>query len=330
MGQVYYRNLHKEFFERFPKDATHFYALTGYVGPDPISKLADLNFSSSIIYGLQRETPNIILHDQLLKIHSEKVGIYYPEIPSHAKCYIWMANDKPLRGLIGSANFSVNGLNNDFREVLMEVEKSDLYAVKAYIDVIRDSCKACDEIRILQKDNTQPALTITTKLNEPCELELFDPESGQVQEMSGLNWGFANGNVTPNDAYIPIRTKHIRNFPHLFQPIFFNPSEGHRSRSKSKEAVELIWDDGVIMSVLFEGSQPINGSNYPKQISSIPNKNILGLYLRERLSLAPVSDRRLPREKITRAILESYGRSSISLNLIQEGVYSANFTPCHI
>jgi len=324
MGQLYYRSLHKEFFERFPKDATDFYAVSGYLGPDPISRLLKLKFKSTVIYGLQRETSNLILHEQLKKIHCEKVSIYYPDIPSHAKCYLWMSGEKPIRGLVGSANFSTNGLNNDFRETLIEVDKQDLYAVKAYIDIIKDSSKTCDSVAVFNQIKVTLPITTTD-----CELELYDPDTGQVQEMSGLNWGFANGNVTPNDAYIPIRAKHIRQFPQLFQPVFFNPIEGHRSRSKSKEAVEIIWDDGIVMEALFEGSQPINGLNYPKQISSIPNKNMLGLYIRNRLKLQPVSNKRDYSEKVNRKILESYGRNSISIKLIQPGVYLADFSPLH-
>lgn len=324
MGHLYYRSLHKEFFERVPVGATSFYAVSGYLGPDPISRLHDLDITSSIIYGLQRETQNLILHEQLKKLHNDKVSIFYSDIPSHAKCYLWMNGEKPIRGLVGSANFSTNGLNNDFRETLLEVEKQDLYSVKAYIDVIKESSKACNEVTVIN----QPKVIINN-LDIVCELELYDPDSGQVQAMSGLNWGFANGNVTPNDAYVPIRTKHIRSFPRLFQPIFFNPAEGHRSRSKSKEAVEIIWDDGVIMRALFEGSQPVDGGTYPKQISSLPNKNVLGLYVRNRLKMSPVSIHRKSHEMITRDILERYGRSSIAINLIQPGVYSADFSPKH-
>jgi hypothetical protein len=320
LGQLYYRSLYKEFFERFPRDATEFYAVSGYLGPDPVSKLLNIDLKSSIIYGLQRETPNIILHEQLKKIHCNKVSIFYSDISSHAKCYLWLNGEKPVRGLVGSANFSTNGLNNDFRETLIEVERQDLYSVKAYIDIIKNSSKSCDSVSIVDRNSIS-----STIQNVECELELYDPSNGQVQEMSGLNWGFANANVTPNDAYIPIRTRHIRQFPELFQPVFFNPNDGHRSRSK--EAVELIWDDGVIMGALFEGSQPIDGLNYPKQISSIPNKNILGLYIRHRLGMQPVTNKKDNSEKINRHILDYYGRATIGIKLIQPGIYAADFSP---
>ena len=322
MGQLYFRNLHEEFFNRYPKDATEFYAVSGYLGPDPLLRLKDLPFNSKIIFGLQKENKNILLHQQILNVNSEKVSIFYPEISSHAKCYVWAKNGKPIRGLIGSANFSINGLNNDYRETLFEVDSRDLYPLLAYINIISESALLCSQVEVADI----PESTSVEKVGPECTMELYSPRTGEVQEMSGLNWGFANGNVAIGDALIAIRMKHLIAHPNLFQPIFFNPTEGHRSRSQSKEAAELIWDDGVIMRVLFEGSQELNGNTYPKQISSIPRKNILGNYIRERMGLAPVSEEKKPEERITREMLTRYGRDTITLSLIQPGLYKADFS----
>ena len=120
----------------YPAETTNFYAVSGFVGPEPLSKLKQLHFNSTVIYGLQRETPDPVLHRELTKIHCDKVCILYPETPSHSKCYLWVAGDRPLRGLVGSANFSTNGLNNNFRETLMEVERPDLHAIWAYFKLI--------------------------------------------------------------------------------------------------------------------------------------------------------------------------------------------------
>lgn len=319
MGHFYYRNLHSEFFDRYPRNATKFMGVSGYLGPDPVRKLHALPFESQIIYGLQRETPNLLLHEELKKSTRDNVAVYYPETASHSKSYIWLENDRPIRGLIGSANFSNNGLFNDFRETLIEVEKPDLHAVFAYINLILDSAKICTAFDLTQF--TQPRLEIKTS----CDMVLFGPRDGEVQSATGLNWGFANANVTPNDASIPIRTTHIRECPSLFQPVFFKPELGHQSR-KQNETIELIWDDGVVMEALFEGSQPVDGVFYPKQICSVPNKSLMGEYFRDRLGLPLVSNERRPSERITRAQLERYGRSHITLSLIQPGIYSADFS----
>ena len=322
MGQLYYRNLSAEFFERFPRNTTEFWAVTGYVGPDPINRLLGLPFQSKVIYGLQNENRDLALHNQLIKIHCETVQIFYPSISTHSKCYLWLSEGQPLRGLVGSANFSFNGLNNDFRETLLEAERPDLWAVHAYIKTIHDSARACIDVSSGEQDLVRSKVQ---RLNsEKCSLQLYDPRSGQVQSQSGLNWGFADANVRPNDAYIPIRVEHIRENPHIFQPIFFLPDEGHRSR-KHKESVELIWDDGTIMNVLFEGSQPFGGQSYPKQISSVPSKDTLGVYLRGRLGKGLVSAERLAVDRVTREDLERYGRDNIELSVIQPGVFFADF-----
>jgi hypothetical protein len=53
---------------------------------------------------------------------------------------------------------------------------------------------------------------------------------------------------------------------------------------RNNDSVEIIWDDGLIMEGLLEGSQPINEIIYPKkQISSFPVKAELGIYIRNRI-----------------------------------------------
>ena len=323
MGQLYYRGLHRYFFEQFPRDATEFVAVSGYVGPAPIRTLRDLPFSSSIVYGLQREKPDLNLHNALQNLSAGNVKVLYPSIPTHAKIYVWLNDRRPIRALVGSANFSENGLFNDFRETLIEVDKADLFSVYAYTQLIVDSSKDC-------KNVTVDAPSVQIPKSDSCDLVLYDPKSGEVQQSAGLNWGFSpKGNVRPNDAYIPIRTHHIKDFPGYFNPVVFDPQKGHKSR-KLKEANELVWDDGVTMKVLFEGSQPVDSQTYPKQISSVPEKDILGIYLRKRLGLKAVSQQRNPNERVSRRILSEYGRDYITLRLVEPGVFFADFRPLHL
>jgi hypothetical protein len=323
MGQLYYRGLHKLFFDSYPSAATSFVAVTGYVGPDPIQKLAALPFKSQVVYGLQQETPDSALHAALTKLSTGNVEVRYPAIATHSKLYVWLKQERPIRALVGSANFSRNGLFNDFRETLLEVERADLYAAYAYAQLILDSSHHCSSASVAGAPEQAPKPAT-------CDLLLYDPESGEVQPSAGLNWGFSpNGNVVPNDAYIPIRTQHIRDFREIFRPVSFDPTDGRRNRAL-KEAVEFIWDDGTTMQVLFEGSQPVDGVKYPKQISSVPQKNILGIYLRKRLGLPPVSASRDPSERVTRRALCEYGREFVTLRPVEPGVFYADFKPTHI
>jgi hypothetical protein len=83
------------------------------------------------------------------------------------------------------------------------------------------------------------------------------------------------------------------------------------------------------MEALFEATQPQKNTEikYPKQICSVPHKNILGKYIRTRLGLPLVSKERRSEEKITRQQLLNYGCDKIKLKLLEPGVYSADFSP---
>ena len=85
------------------------------------------------------------------------------------------------------------------------------------------------------------------------------------------------------------------------------------------------------MEASLEGEQKHDGKQYPKQLASyspktpyldgkrISKKSILGRYLRNRLDVN-VDD------LITKEMLDNYGRNTITLSLIGEGVYFADFS----
>ena len=306
---LHYKNLHKLFFESFPNQATDFWALTGFIGPEPIRRLNELPFNSKVIYGLFKENQKKELHEKLVSLHSEKTRIYYPELACHSKCYLWMNEGKPIKGLIGSANFSSNGLMNDYRESLLEMDENQLYVLKGYIEIILNTTKECNLYHIKTE---MPSIEL-----DICDMILYDPRTGETQPRHGINWGQAIGsNVRPNDACIPIRVQHIKNSPKLFPPIQYNPDRG---RGKLVEIIEMVWDDGISMIGRLEGKQPINGVSYPKQISTVPHKDQLGKYLRHRLALKYGT-------LVKMSDLVKYGRDFISVSLIQEGVYYFDFS----
>jgi len=310
---LHYKNLNKLFFESVPQQATDFIALSGFLGPDPIKKLEELPFKSTIIYGLQKENQKFLLHQQLLGLHNDNRKIYYPDIACHSKCYLWLNGNTPIKGLIGSANFSSNGLYNDYRETLLEVDENQLYVMKGYIEIILNSARECNTVVVEEKDEVEVAYN-----REICEMILYDPRTGQTHNGHGLNWGLADANVRPNDACIPIRMEHIRKYPKLFPPLQPNPET---RKGTLKEVVEYVWDDGIVMQGRLEGSQPLPNSDlkFPKQLASFPHKDEFGIYIRERLNI-PLGQR------ILREDLIRYGRDTISFSLIEEGVYYLDFS----
>lgn len=310
---LHYKNLNKLFFESVPQQATDFIALSGFLGPDPIKKLGELPFKSTIIYGLQKENQKFLLHQQLVGLHNENRKIFYPDIACHSKCYLWLNGNTPIKGLIGSANFSSNGLFNDYRETLLEVDENQLYVMKGYIEIILNSAKECNTVELKESEKIEE-----TYDKAVCKMILYDPRTGQTHNGHGLNWGFANANVRPNDACIPIRMEHIRKYPKLFPALQPDPES---RKGTLKEVIEFVWDDGVVMQGRLEGSQPLPNSEikFPKQIASFPHKDELGIYIRERLNI-PLGQR------VLREDLVKYGRDTISVSIIEEGVYYLDFS----
>lgn len=124
------------------------------------------------------------------------------------------------------------------------------------------------------------------------EILLYSRRENEVQRQAGLNWGFSTGHVNEADAYIALTSSFFR------KNLNFFPPQGN--------IINVIWDDGVRMTCLLEGTQQIDGVTYPKQISTFNDKSILGMYLRNRIS---VPDNHL----ITRRDLQWYGRESVQV-----------------
>ena len=132
---------------------------------------------------------------------------------------------------------------------------------------------------------------------------------GLVHKVGGLNWGSNSTNHTRLlDAYIPIHASTIKT------------NIGLIPQKNAFQHVVLHWDDGIIMDGLFEGTyiERSTGLIYPKQISSFPHKNTLGIYFRRRLGI--VGNR-----PIIMADLNAYRRSHVDIIHLGANNYSIDF-----
>jgi len=291
--------------------------LSGYLGPRPVSRLEELPFNSTVIYGMYgSEGIRPSLHNSLMTIQNnvENLNIFYSNLPVHSKCYIWRRRGDIIHALLGSANFSVNGLTTPYREVLAETTFDTFRPLNEYLRHVLNNSISCLEVgmeRVVEERERENF----------CVMTLLGRD-GEVQNAAGLNWGQnPNNHTTPNDAYIAVRTQHIRDFPNLFSPKQLNPFQTDRRgrMQRHNDSIEIIWDDGLTMEGLFEGSQPVNGIIYPKQISSFPYKSELGEYLRNRIGV-PLG------QPVRRHHLERYGRANITISLLGDGVYKFDFS----
>lgn len=136
-------------------------------------------------------------------------------------------------------------------------------------------------------------------------LELYSKRDGCVQRQGGLNWGFSNGHVCVDDAYIAITHDFIRKNPNFF------PAVG--------SVINVIWDDGTKMSCSVEGTQEIDDRVYPKQLTSAYDKSIFGVYIRKRMGV-------VSGKVITMDDLDAYGRRDIEILRVENDVYEIDFS----
>ncbi len=314
---LYTKNLEDIIFHRHEFHNTdELIVLSGYLGPKPVRKLESLPLTSKVIYGMYgSEGIKPSLHNSLKTIQNSvnNLDIFYSQLPIHSKCYVWRKNNEIVHALLGSANFSVNGLTTPFREILAETTFDTFQPLNEYIQHILNHSISCLELG-------DESIITEIEENAFCNTTLLGKD-GEVQNFAGLNWGQnLRNHTTPNDAYIAIRTSQIRNYPNLFQPKQFTPLFDTRGRMRRhNDSIEIIWDDGVTMEGLFEGSQPIDNIIYPKQISSFPQKSELGEYIRNRINV-PLG------QPVRRHHLEKYGRLDIKISLLGDGVYKFDFS----
>jgi len=293
--------------------------LSGYLGPNPVSRLESLPLNSNVIYGMYGDKGiQNRLHNALVKcqVNIPQLNIYYSTVPIHSKCYIWKNKNVIEHALIGSANFSTNGLSTPYREILAETTYDTFQPLHEYVDRVMKNSILCTDIDLINSTNIPKVINV----GGICQMSLLDNQ-GNVPLASGLNWGQGKGNVVLNDAYIAIRKEHIRSCPFLFPPKqdFTTMSIAGGRSTRHNDIVEIIWDDGMTMDGLLEGSQDENGVKYPKQISSFPSKSLMGEYFRYRLGVTSG-------KAVTIDDLNRYGRVTIDVSLQDEGIYYFDFS----
>jgi hypothetical protein len=319
---LYCQDLEELIFQRHEiLDTDELIVLSGYLGPSPVSRLKELPFNSRVIYGMYgSEGIQSSLHNSLIQIQSniDRLNIFYSQIPVHSKCYAWRKSGQIVHALIGSANFSTNGLTTPYREILAETTRDTFKPLNDYIAHILNNSISCLEIELFGEQ-------VSVKEGVICIMTLL-MDNGETHNASGLNWGYmANGIPAVkrgiNDSCIPISIDHIRQYPNLFPPKLTQRElvDVRGRKQRSNEAIELIWDDGISMEGLLEGTNIVDDIQYPKQISSFPAKSQMGEYLRKRIGV-PLG------QPVRKHHLESYGRTDISVSLIADGIYRCDFS----
>lgn len=310
--------------------------ISGYVGPSPIRRVKELPLKTTVVYGMYgSDGIQQSLHTALIEENRsiDNLDILYSSMPVHAKCYIWKNDGVVVHALVGSANFSANGLSTPYKEVLAETTRDTFLPLLDYSKMIIENSIKCDDA-VVRQNKSRSAVTVDYTVYDPdvCSVPLYIEENGvkKIQSGHGINWGMAKktgAHVNINDACIRIGMELVQHYPQLFpakQKSPTNTDDVVRRDHRHNDNIEIIWDDGTTMTGLLEGSvkKIENGEIvlYPKQLSTTPSKAELGKYLRKRLGIKEG-------EPFTLHDLENYGRTSIDVSLQGEGIYYFDFAP---
>lgn len=339
---LYYNNLEQVVLHSHAsRNSNHLLVISGYVGSEIVRELAKFPHEThfTIVYGMYGcDNISEPLHKKLVELQEklDNVDILYSTVPVHSKIYCWFSNQAVMSALIGSANFTINGLRKNYKETLYDVQKESFPEYLEYFNYILEKSLPCTDKRISLKKVKKVAIDNGIYTTQPflsegiCRASLLS-RGKEVAAMSGLNWGLSNGHVTPGDAYVAITKEYIKYFPDLFpSKKYVNGIKNIESKGKANrenDEVELIWDDGTSMVGLMEGQQEDeNGLIYPKQLSTSPNKNIIGLYIRKRMGLLNADGSVNTEHRITKADLLRYGRTNIDISKIGDGIYYMDFS----
>ena len=336
---AYFNNLESLVLDRhLHNGAEELIILSGYIGPFPIEQLAKKQIRSKIIWGTLAEDKKTFtreFHNKYKAITgdtSNRTEVLYKDLYDHSKIYCWLKNNEPIEILAGSANFSNRGLKGANRESLFDVKLDDYSAVHNYlIAALNGSILSTIHPGPKPASSAPPQPTIARASNMLDRVVSTSPQIADIylggrgrkmQDAAGLNWGHGRGHNSKDCGELRLRSNLVSAIPGLFPNNGINLNLGSgQSHRNTKENAEILFDDGFVLDASFEGqgASAGNGQFYYKQLTSFPQKNVFGAYFRDRLGLGRF-------DKITDQDLVNYGRDSIRLELIGEGMYYADFS----
>jgi hypothetical protein len=144
---IYVENLEELIFNRHKMfDVDQLIIISGFIGQSPVKKLDTLPLSVTVLYGMYPiEGVRKKLHEALVSQSntSQNTDIRYSTYPVHSKIYAWLSNGKVVHALIGSANFTNEGLLVPFKEILTEATFDIFRSLENYIRMIVENSIDC-------------------------------------------------------------------------------------------------------------------------------------------------------------------------------------------
>lgn len=293
--------------------------VSGYATPSLFARQASAlgalgcHVSTSVVVGMAGETGVAVnVHQdwsRMLTTHATlEVRYTIRGVGDHSKTYIWFNGDEPALAWTGSANYTETGfalIGGRRIETLTPVDPRLAHEIASR--TLNNSASALDaqfqglvdfysvdspEVRVAVGVDELPSIGI-----DQVVLPLVQLRNGEVHNPgAGLNWG-QRGARRRAEAYIPV--------PHDVQVSGFFPPVG--------VPFDVVTDDG-------ERIRMIRAQQNGKALHSTEDNSIVGRYFRRRLGLSEDA-------MVETADLHRYGRTSVTMTRLRDGVYRLDFRP---
>ena len=254
--------------------------ISGYSSPDAIDTIAKLGKPTTFYYGMYGAEG--ITERQLTSFRSLQTShtnlniqlVYKHRV--HTKAYLLMSSGQIVHALVGSANFSSNGLLGvKNSEMLVELNAQELAPDSQYLvqlDTYRRDIAAisisCTDPKVITRAKVSPKRSMFRKdgvevfplTGNPLVaiMPFYSIEKGKkvINKRSGINWGLQRGHTKKTsvykEAYIPVTATLIDNYPLIFPPFpdIRTTTEGKSTRKS--DPVTVLWDNTGLMATAFE------------------------------------------------------------------------------
>lgn len=230
---------------------------------------------------------------------------YVPNLPAvHSKVYVWLRDDDPACGFVGSANYTQTAFGKKQREAMAPCNADDAYN---YYNSLLENSIYCDHndveqligiYRELREQRSEDSADVPRHLSglQSVRVSLVTRQ-GNVPTRSGLNWGQRpEERRDPNQAYLSLRAD-------VYKTDFFPEITVHFT---------VLTDDGKSMTC----SRAQQGS---KAIHTPARNALLGEYFKNRLGLSSG-------EMVTKEHLDAYGRDNVVFYKIDDETYYMDFS----
>jgi hypothetical protein len=229
--------------------------------------------------------------------------------PVHAKVYVWFSGSKPLKGFIGSANYTQTAFYKQQREAIVECSADNCFG---YFRMITQDSVYCNHINADKLVQIHKRLALDRVLFQESKDSVFPNKNLyglshvkisfldrnlNLPVRSGLNWGQRPEEGRDSDqGYIRLPSDIYRSNFFPVRGIYFTVST----------------DDN---KVLICTRAQANG----KAIHTPYNNSEIGQYFRKRLGLSQGRE-------VTKENLLEYGRTDVDFYKIDEETYYMDFS----